>query len=101
MTAATFVEGNTVHLPDVNGFHATIPARHLHVVAHTANQADTERAQYGLRWFGRDALNGARDLLDSRDQCTFTTPAGDCDQAAVFDLANARDRCADHKQENR
>lgn len=69
MTAGTFLDGNTVHMPDVNGFHASIPARVVHLLRETARNADNGRAKFGLRWFDRDDLTGAADLLDARNPC--------------------------------
>ena len=81
--SGTFIEGHAVHLPDVNGFPATIPARVLHLVAHAANVVDSGRATFGLRTFDRDVLIGARDLLDNRaDRCTFADQYTACDELA-------------------
>lgn len=97
--SGTYIEGHTVHLPDVNGFPSTIPTRVLHLVAHAANVTDSGRVTWGIRTFNRDVLNGARDLLDRRDHCTYEDEHTACDEPAVFDLANPRPRCHLHPKE--
>jgi len=50
---STYIDGATVHLDDIDGHPATIPARHLHVAARYAVNNDAGVAQYGLhveRW---------------------------------------------------
>ena len=96
MSAGTYIDGDTMHLPDVHGFDATVPVRVVHVLRETARNNDTGEAQWGLTWLTRDALIGAADLIDTRDPCT-TTP---CDNAAVFDLADPRPRCDQHHKES-
>ena len=97
----TYIDGAVVHLDDAQGFPHHIRLDDLRRVARAANKADSGLTRHDLRWFERDVLNGAVQLLDQRDACTFTSPAGDCDQAAVFNLANARPRCDSHKDGKR
>jgi hypothetical protein len=78
--SATYREGAAMHLPDVNGFPGVIHLSALDRVTREANENDNGRARYASRLYDRDALNGARDLLDT---CAFTTPAGDCDDIAI------------------
>ena len=91
----TFLDGDDVFLDDAHGHHTHIPARVAHALLTAAKNSDDGFATWALRRFDRDVLQGAVDLLDQRDQCT-TDP---CDEAAVFDLADARPRCDSHHQE--
>ena len=79
---STYIDGATVHLDDIDGHPATIPARHLHVAARYAENNDAGVAQYGLHVFDRDALIGARDLLDNADRCTYSDQYVACDELA-------------------
>lgn len=97
---STYIEGEHVHMPDVHGFQVSVPARVVHQLREKAKRNDSGEAQFGPLWLGRDVLIGAANLLDQRDACLHTDATGDCDEAAVFDLANKRDRCITHKTEN-
>jgi hypothetical protein len=97
--AGTYIEGHTMHLPDANGFHASVPTRVVHLLAQTANLDDDGLATFGLRRFRRDALNGARDLLDHRPVCTYDDGHAACDELATDDPANPRPRCHLHPKE--
>jgi hypothetical protein len=96
---STYIEGASVHLDDVNGHPATIPTNVLHLVTRYAINNDDGVVAFGLHVFGRDALIGARDLLDSQPRCTYSDRWFTCEQRAVFDLANPRDRCEAHPKE--
>lgn len=91
----TYVDGDWVFLDDAHGHHTSVPARAMHVLLQAAKNNDDGRAVWALRPFDRDTLQGAVDLLDTRDQCTNTP----CEEAAVFDLADSRPRCDSHHQE--
>ena len=101
---STYIDGATVHLDDIDGHPATIPARHLHVAARYAENNDAGVAQYGLHVFDRDVLIGARDLLDNRaDRCTYSDQYTACDELAGTHadgtpMADLRDHpvCARH-----
>ena len=96
---STFIEGASVHLDDIYGHPATIPTRYLHIAAHYATQSDDGVAAFGLHVFDRDALIGARDLLDSADRCTYADQYAACDELATDDPANPRPRCHLHPKE--
>ena len=95
----TWLDGAAVYLDDAHGWPTNIPARIAHVLLQTAKNNDNGRAVWALRPFDRDTLQGAVNLLDQADACTHTDATGDCEQAAVFDLANKRNRCETHPTE--
>ena len=97
--SGTYIDGATVHLDDIDGHPATIPARHLHVAARYAVNNDAGVAQYGLHVFDRDVLIGARDLLDQADRCSYSDQYAACDELATDDPANPRPRCHLHPKE--
>jgi hypothetical protein len=92
--SGTWIDGGAVHLDDVNGFPTSVPKRVLQLLANTARQSDSGRAPFGFRWFDRDTLAGAVDLLDS---CTYADQFTACDQPAAEDgdgnpITDLRDR---------
>jgi hypothetical protein len=94
-TRGTYLDGDRVFLDDAHGHHTHFPARVAHLLLTTAKNDDNGIARWALRPFDRDVLQGAVDLLDQRDQCTQPP----CEDAAVFDLADARPRCDSHHQD--
>ena len=63
VSVQVWLDGDDVHVHDGNG-HGTIPARVIPLLSHTANQGDDARANWAGRWYGRDLLTSARNLLD-------------------------------------
>jgi hypothetical protein len=102
MSAGTYIEGACVHLHDVNGFPASFPVDELADLARRANESDRARARWsdrhGTRWFDRDALNGALDLLPV---CTYSDAYAACETPTVFDPADTRPKCPNHKEASR
>jgi hypothetical protein len=94
-TRGTYLDGDRVFLDDAHGHHTHFPARVAHHLLAAAKNDDAGRVTWALRPFDRDALQGAVNLLDARDQCATDL----CEDAAVFDLADARPRCDSHHQE--
>jgi len=83
----TFVEGDFVHLDSTRGISVRIPATRIPTMLATAKNSDKGRAPFALRWFDRDALQGAYDLLPVCDQC-HETPAFE-------DMGDGKTFCAD------
>ena len=100
MSSGTWIEGNAVHIDDVHTWPSVIPVRDFADVHKRANEAPEGMAKYGIRWFDRDALNGAADLLAAREQCTYGDQWTRCDQYTPQDLTQPRPRCDAHKLEN-
>jgi len=98
-TKGTWLDDELVFLDDAHGRHTHFPARYAHTLLQHAKADDDGIARWALRPFHRDVLQGVVDLLDQRDACTHTDKTGDCEQAAVFDLANKRPRCETHPTE--
>ena len=74
-----------VHLPDVNGFHATIPNRLLPDLHRDANRRDDGRVKCGLRTFHRDVLASALALLPRCTNCH--------DAPAINDMGDGHQFC--------
>ena len=90
-----YVEGETVHVRDHNG-PGTIPARVIHVLSTTASHSPFEGAAWSGRWYGRDLLASARDLLDQRETCTFADQHTSCDELATTTGLHDRRVCDTH-----
>jgi len=69
MKRGTFVEGDFAHVDSVHGHPVRIPTTRIPTMLRDAKNADDARARFALRWFDRDALQGAYDLLPVCDQC--------------------------------
>lgn len=89
IAVSLYVEGDTVHVHDRNGW-GEIPARVVHVLANYASQYDHESAVWCGRRYHRDLLNSARDLLDGRDQC-----ANCKDEPGTNDMGDGTRFCAE------
>ena len=59
----TYIEGRHVFLDDAHGWPMHIPVTRIPELLGVAKNSDLGRARFALRWFGRDALQGAYDLL--------------------------------------
>ena len=90
-----YVEGETVHVRDHNG-PGTIPARVVHLLAHTATQRGRGEAKWSGRMYGRDLLTTARDLVDQREACTFADQHTSCDELATTTDLHDRRVCDRH-----
>ena len=89
-----WIEGRHVFLDDAHGWPTHIPADRIPALLDAAKNNDNGRATFAFRPFDRDLLQGAADLINQADACT----ADACDNAAPFDLADARPKCITHKE---
>lgn len=80
----TFREGNTIYLDDAHGWPTHIPATRIPELLGEAKKSDEARARFGLRWFDRDVLQGAFDLLVVCDNCDDAPGVQDMGDGRLF-----------------
>ena len=67
--AVSWIDGDKAVVTTTRGIPVRIPTTRIPSMLGDAKKADDGRAMFALRWFDRDALQGAYDLLPTCDQC--------------------------------
>lgn len=83
----TFLDGHMVGLDDSHGWPTRIPATRIPGLLCDAKNDDDGKVRFALRWYLRDALQGAYDLLPMCDLCH--------EHPAFEDMGDGKTFCAD------
>ena len=67
--AVSWIDGDKAVVTTTRGIPVRIPTTRIPSMLGDAKKADNETAMFALRWFHRDALQGAYDLLPVCERC--------------------------------